>query len=208
MHKEYQHRLLLGGFEDLKRSVRKFFVGDVEPLTSFVEKTVFSTLNPSVDSQGANELAFKLAILPYISCTSVYFVDSENHSLGGRIDIWCEILSSVRAAVANYYRDVVIELKRLPLNCIRYKETNQVPTTLELRAMSTEDLRNNLNVQKESTISMVQFEMDTIIQANTYGLNKVAHSAQEVHPLLISFICLGWARILAKAQEIVSSPHL
>jgi len=98
---------------------------------------------------------------------------------------------------------MVIELKRIPLNSLRIRNKNTSTSTADLRRMSFDDLHTNLEVSYFGPWeSMQQYEQKAITQAMNYALSKPRHSAQKVRPLIISFICLGWARILYSTQEI------
>jgi len=192
----------VAGFAKLKMCAEGLFQGHITEFAKFVESSTFQTLNPSQDARIATELTFKVALLPYFSWAQAYFVDSENRAESGRIDIWCEVLSTVRPVVPQY-RDMVIELKRIPLNTLRIRNKNTSPSTADLRRMSFDELRTNLEVSYFGPWeSMQQYEQKTITQAMDYGLSKSRRSAQKVRPLIISFICLGWARILYSTQEI------
>ena len=118
-----------------------------------------------------------------ITWFTAYRVDSEWSTTSGRIDIWAELVSSVRQKIPEYLvaiifwgvlisivhfdsmrlMDLVIELKRLPLSSLSF-HSGRHPASHELSNMTSEALRKTLDVTyfapKTSLIMYLSSKLD------------------------------------------------
>jgi hypothetical protein len=191
---ELEYSVIEQGLIRFKNATLGLCSGAIDKFTEFVEQTTLASLNTYYDA-GTMEQAWKVCVLPHITWFTAYRVDSEWSTTSGRIDIWAELVSSVRQKIPELM-DLVIELKRLPLSSLSF-HSGRHPASHELSNMTSEALRKTLDVTYFAPkTSLIMFEQDALEQCTRYARRMIARQAQQYRVLRITLIFLGTVRIL------------
>jgi len=188
--KIYYQNILYQKKNDHKFITTQLSDGYISPLISYIEDVTFISLTYD-QQQHANEDGLKMHLLSFMNMCNNYTVIAEKPLQNGAIDI-CLLLKELKK---NEF-DLLIELKRYPLNILLYKGI--IPKSSDIKEASREELRMNLFFRKfksESYYSCKDMESEVINQLKNYYIT-MKQLFKEKNFKLIYIISLGWTKIL------------
>lgn len=170
--------------------------GDVEKFARCVVKETFPNYHYAYDKLDENVFKIILVtLLPHLT-SSAFAIETEKHVDHGRIDVALLLRSDARTSDSSF-RDMVIELKYLPLNRLFPQ-----PTIAQLRQEDHTQIRQKYRCRtfnQNHSISFEDYEKQAADQAIRYAnALKLRHGASSFRPRVWTMTCLSWGAILTK----------